>query len=271
MKHPEEGDAHKEAQEQPQKPALFDWATVAKKYPVKTMVALPTGAPIKLPRIQHDFSKADEDATAKNIRETRQAEVKKQFLKCWKSYRGKAWMHDELRPISGGSKDGFGGWAATLIDTMDTLWIMGLKEEFHSAIADIEKIDFGNTTLEEVNLFETNIRHLGGLLVAYELSGEKRLLAKAKEVGEMLYHAFDTPNHMPVVSRILTEYDVIKLSLLYQRSVGTCAKLLPDHPRWPRMACFWLSLDHFPWSSLVCPKLPAIQNGTMPLPASPAS
>jgi mannosyl-oligosaccharide alpha-1,2-mannosidase len=49
-----------------------------------------------------------------------------------------------------------------------------------------------------VNVFETNIRHLGGLMSAFELSRDQRLLYKAKEVGEMLYHAFDTPNHMPV-------------------------------------------------------------------------
>lgn len=109
-----------------------------------------------------------------------------------------AWMHDELRPISGEVNDHFGGWAATLIDAMDTLWIMGFKEEFESAIKDVEQINFGYTSLGQVNVFETNIRHLGGLLAAYELSGEKRLLNKAKEVGEMLYHAFDTPNHMPI-------------------------------------------------------------------------
>jgi mannosyl-oligosaccharide alpha-1,2-mannosidase len=48
------------------------------------------------------------------------------------------------------------------------------------------------------NCAETNIRHLGGLLAAYELSKQEILLTKAKEVGEMLYHAFDTPNHMPI-------------------------------------------------------------------------
>ena len=185
--------AHKDEQ------VFFSWGTVTKKYPVDSMVALPTGEPMTLPRIQHDFLDADEDATAKNIRETRQADVKEQFLKCWTNYRKRAWMQDELQPISGGSSNSFGGWAATLIDAMDTLWIMGFKDEFNSAIPDIEKINFGNTTLDTINLFETNIRYLGGLLSAYELSEEKRLLAKAKEVGEMLYHAFDTPNHMPVV------------------------------------------------------------------------
>ncbi|KAF2000312.1 glycoside hydrolase family 47 protein [Amniculicola lignicola CBS 123094] len=178
----------------PQK--IYEWSKVPIHYPIKSMTPLPTNAPLPLPRIQFNFTK--EEANAKQIRESRRDEVRKAFLKCWRNYRKKAWMHDELQPIAGGSKDPFGGWAASLIDAMDTLWIMGFKEEFTSAIPDIEKVNFGSSTLERVNVFETNIRHLGGLLAAYELSQEKRLLAKAKEVGEMLYHAFDTPNHMPI-------------------------------------------------------------------------
>ncbi|KAF2685651.1 glycoside hydrolase family 47 protein [Lentithecium fluviatile CBS 122367] len=185
-----------QSHEQPPEQESINWANVAMKHPVESMIALPTGEPSPLPPIQHRFD--DEDATSKHIRETRQEEVKKQFLKCWKSYREKAWMNDELKPISGGSTNPFGGWAATLIDALDTLWIMGFEDEFKLAIGDIEKVDFGRTTLEYVNVFETNIRHLGGLLAAYELSGEKRLLVKAKEIGEMLYHAFDTADHMPI-------------------------------------------------------------------------
>ncbi|KAH8724565.1 glycoside hydrolase [Phaeosphaeriaceae sp. PMI808] len=174
----------------------FDWAKVPIKNPVESTIPLPTGAPTRLPQIQFDFPK--EDATTKNIRETRREEVRKQFLKCWRNYRSYAWMHDEIRPISGEVTDHFGGWAATLIDALDTLWIMGFQEEFDSAIEDIELIDFGYTSLDLVNVFETNIRHLGGLLAAFELSKDERLLAKAREVGDMLYHAFDTPNHMPI-------------------------------------------------------------------------
>ncbi|KAF1362369.1 seven-hairpin glycosidase [Lizonia empirigonia] len=191
----------------------FNWARKPIQHPVKEIIQLPKGAPAKLPKIQFDFK--EEDPTAKNIRETRKEEVRKQFLKCWISYRQMAWMHDELRPISGEVNDHFGGWAATLIDALDTLWIMGFKEEFESAIKDVERIDFGYTALQKINVFETNIRHLGGLLAAYELSGEKRLLNKAKEVGEMLYHAFDTPNHMPV-----TRWDF--------RAAGEGKKLLAD-------------------------------------------
>jgi mannosyl-oligosaccharide alpha-1,2-mannosidase len=183
--------------EQQQRPLpAYDWTKIPLKNPVHSLTPLPTGAPKALPKIQHAFK--GEDATAKNIRETRKEEVKKVFFRSWKNYRAQAWLHDELKPITGGSKDVFGGWAASLIDALDTLWIMGFEEEFRSAMKDIEKINFGTTNLETVNVFETNIRHLGGLLAAYELSKEEVLLKKAKEVGEMLYHAFDTQNRMPI-------------------------------------------------------------------------
>ena len=174
----------------------FKWTKVSYKNRVNTLAPLPTDAPKQLPRIQFSFK--EEDPTARKIRESRREEVRKQFYKCWSSYRKHAWLHDEIKPISGKVADHFGGWAATLIDALDTLHIMEFHEEFASAITDVQTIDFGYTDLEVVNVFETNIRHLGGLLAAHELSGDERLLKKAKEVGEMLYHAFDTPNHLPI-------------------------------------------------------------------------
>jgi mannosyl-oligosaccharide alpha-1,2-mannosidase len=99
--------------------------------------------------------------------------------------------------MTGGSKDPFGGWAATMVDSLDTLWIMDLKEEFREAAQAAAKLDWANTTEAGINLFETTIRHLGGLLGAYDLSGEPALLSKATELGDMLYMAFDTPNRMP--------------------------------------------------------------------------
>ena len=47
-------------------------------------------------------------------------------------------------------------------------------------------------------VFETTIRYLGGMLSAYDLSGNVILLKKAWELGNMLYTAFDTPSRMPV-------------------------------------------------------------------------
>jgi len=107
-------------------------------------------------------------------------------------------MRDELSPISGRGRNSFGGWAATLVDALDTLWIMGFKDEFYEAVASSTAINFTSSTDDTVNIFETTIRYLGGFLAAYDLSGEEKLLHKAVEVGEMLLVAFDTPNHMPI-------------------------------------------------------------------------
>jgi mannosyl-oligosaccharide alpha-1,2-mannosidase len=109
-------------------------------------------------------------------------------------------MHDEVMPITKGNRNHFGGWGATLIDALDTLWIMDMEKDFAIATAALEKIDFTTTPLDVLNLFETTIRYLGGLLAAHDLSKGKYpiLMSKALQLGDMLYMAFDTPNRMPV-------------------------------------------------------------------------
>jgi mannosyl-oligosaccharide alpha-1,2-mannosidase len=133
------------------------------------------------------------------MRKRRQAAVKTTFERSWTAYREHAWRQDELLPISGGSKITFGGWGATLVDSLDTLWVMGLEGEFNEAVEAVTEIDFapGNDTL---NMFETIIRYLGGLLAAYDLTDckDSRLLKKAMELGDMIYMSFDTPNRMPI-------------------------------------------------------------------------
>jgi mannosyl-oligosaccharide alpha-1,2-mannosidase len=132
-------------------------------------------------------------------REGRRAEVRRLFKKNWDAYKQYAWGRDALLPLSKGGRDQFSGWAATLVDSLDTLWIMGMRDEFDEAVAYVsEEIDFGNSTSDRVNTFETNIRYLGGLLAAYDLSGRPVLLRKAVELGDLLYAAFNTPNRMPV-------------------------------------------------------------------------
>jgi mannosyl-oligosaccharide alpha-1,2-mannosidase len=118
----------------------------------------------------------------------------------WRGYEKYAWMHDEVTPITKRYKNPFGGWGATLVDSLDTLWIMGMEKEFTYAVSALEKIDFSTARLETLNVFETTIRYLGGLLAAHDLTNGKYpiLLKKAIELGEMLYVAFDTPDRMPV-------------------------------------------------------------------------
>lgn len=173
-------------------PGTFDWSKAKQFFPPSSYTPLPRGKPKKLPRVQHQFSHA---TTALN--EKRRKAVRHIFLRSWNAYRDEAWLWDELKPVTGGGKNTFGGWAATLIDALDTLWIMGLHGEFYEAAAAAAAMDYGNTTDNAANMFETTIRHLGGLLAAYDLSGEPALLSKAKELGDMLYMGFDTPNRMP--------------------------------------------------------------------------
>ena len=173
----------------------IDWSRVPQHNPVHSMKALPMGCPRTIPTIQHRFPL--ELSSAKATRLKRLHAVKESFKHTWEGYRQHAWMKDEVSPVSGGSTDAFGGWAATLVDSLDTLWIMGLKKEFEQAIAGVRDIDFSRSKSEGINVFETTIRYLGGFLSAYDLSGEDVLLTKARELGEMLYYAFDTPNRMP--------------------------------------------------------------------------
>lgn len=177
-------------------PPGFKWSAVTTHWPVPTYHALPTGKPQKLPAIQHSFTK--ETSQEAKIRKQRQADVLATFKRGWNAYRRFAWRHDEVLPQSAGYNDNFGGWAATLVDNLDTLWIMGLKKEFEEAVQAVMQIDTTTVKLSHVNIFETTIRHLGGLLAAYDLSGDKRLLAKATEFGHMLFKAFDTSNHLPI-------------------------------------------------------------------------
>ncbi|KAK6859498.1 glycoside hydrolase family 47 protein [Apiospora arundinis] len=175
-------------------PSSFNWSAAEQFYPVSSLTPLPKGRPTQLPKVQHDFGK---DKRNDAVTEARHVAVQEAFLRSWESYKTFAWLDDELTPVTAESKNPFGGWAATMVDALDTLWMMGLKDEFFRAAQAVVDIDFSKTEESGINLFETTIRHLGGLLSAYDLSGEPALLAKAIELGEMLYMAFDTPNRMP--------------------------------------------------------------------------
>merc|ERR1740121_661149 len=77
----------------------------------------------------------------------------------------------------------------TPVDSMDTLWLMGMREEFAKAAGWVEKsLTFDQNV--NVNLFETTIRQLGGLLAAYGLSRHEGILAKAVDLGSRLFAAF---------------------------------------------------------------------------------
>ncbi|MEQ2309314.1 Endoplasmic reticulum mannosyl-oligosaccharide 1,2-alpha-mannosidase, partial [Ameca splendens] len=121
--------------------------------------------------------------------------VRDAFKHAWKAYKEYAWGHDELKPISKSFSEWF-GLGLTLIDSLDTMWILGLKEEFAEARSWVEKeLSFDKNV--DVNLFETTIRILGGLLSCYHLTRDQLFLDKAQELGSRLMPAFKTPSKIP--------------------------------------------------------------------------
>ncbi|WWC89685.1 uncharacterized protein L201_004610 [Kwoniella dendrophila CBS 6074] len=164
-----------------------------------------------------------ENKDQKKEREDRRDAVKRGFKHAWEAYKRHAWGHDEVRPVSMTPSDPFNGWGATIVDSLDTLLLMGFSEEYNLCRPHINQLNFhwvnGRdwssayvTEDDEVTgevyamardrgvglpVFETGIRYLGGLLGAYDLSGDKLLVGRAEDLANVLAKAFDTLSGLP--------------------------------------------------------------------------
>ncbi|XP_074625403.1 mannosyl-oligosaccharide 1,2-alpha-mannosidase IA-like [Acropora palmata] len=126
--------------------------------------------------------------------------IKKMMEHAWTGYVNHAWGSNELRPISkrGHTASIFGASSsgATVVDALDTLYIMGMKDEFERARKWVAvSLSFNHAS--DVSVFEITIRFLGGLLSAYAFSGDEVFKVKAKELGDKLLPAFNTPTGIP--------------------------------------------------------------------------
>ncbi|CAN0083356.1 unnamed protein product [Scytosiphon promiscuus] len=126
----------------------------------------------------------------------RAVKVKEAMQHAWRGYEQYAWGADELAPRGKKPKQSWGGMGVTLVDSLDTLWLMGMKDEFWKA-RDWVKKDLTFSHASDVSVFETTIRELGGLLSAYDLSGDEVFKTKAKELADLLLPAFDTKSGIP--------------------------------------------------------------------------
>jgi len=125
--------------------------------------------------------------------------VRQEFLHAWSAYKQYAWGHDELRPLSKTARDWYGvSLYMTPLDSLDTMILMGLSEEAESTKEYIVmNLSFDHDIY--VKNFEITIRMLGGLLSNYQLTGDKRLLALAEDLGNRLLPAFHSKTGMPYV------------------------------------------------------------------------
>eukprot|EP01060_Flectonema_neradi_P000590 TRINITY_DN10363_c0_g1_i1.p1 TRINITY_DN10363_c0_g1~~TRINITY_DN10363_c0_g1_i1.p1 ORF type:complete len:589 (+),score=129.25 TRINITY_DN10363_c0_g1_i1:47-1813(+) len=133
-------------------------------------------------------------------------EIKEAMRTSWSAYRKHAWGWDELMPVTKQGKNWAKGvtksFGLTIHDSLTTLLIMGMQEEFEEALEWIES-DFHPSEMDfTMSVFESIIRMVGGLISAYEFSGEKHpiLLKKAKEVADIVLFAYNTSSGIPHAS-----------------------------------------------------------------------
>src|SRR3989304_4966346 len=113
-------------------------------------------------------------------------EVREAFLHAWGAYEEHAWGHDALRPLSRGWRDWYDvSLVMTPLDASDTMLLMGLDAEAERAKELIfERLSFDHDMT--VQVFEVNIRILGGLLSAYQMDGDRRWLSLATDFADRM-------------------------------------------------------------------------------------
>ncbi|XP_034668733.1 ER degradation-enhancing alpha-mannosidase-like protein 3 isoform X2 [Drosophila subobscura] len=147
-------------------------------------------------------------------------EARDMFYHAYRAYMENAYPADELMPLSckgryrgvtpsrGDMDDILGNFSMTLVDTLDTLVLLGDFTEFEHAVKlVIRDVQFDSDII--VSVFETNIRMVGGLLSAHILSEylqkqvdvmhwyKGELLEMARELGYRLLPAFNTSTGIP--------------------------------------------------------------------------
>lgn len=136
-------------------------------------------------------------ARTKVARQKLAERVRAEFLHAWRGYKQYAWGHDDLRPLSKTHHDWYEQTLLmTPVDSLDTMIILGLKDE----AAETGEYIVKNLSFDKdiyVQHFEITIRHLGGLLSAYQLTNDRRFLALAEDLGTRLLPAFNSATGLP--------------------------------------------------------------------------
>ncbi|CAM9228299.1 unnamed protein product, partial [Scytosiphon promiscuus] len=145
--------------------------------------------------LQREISEAMQEESDRLGRE-RAAAIKAAMSLLWQGYSEHAWGYDEVKPLGRRGNNNWGGMGVTLVDSLDTLWLMGLTKEFYDGRDWVrDHMTFDKAGM--VSVFETTIRVLGGLLSAFELSRDRIFLERAKELANRMMPAFGTSTGIP--------------------------------------------------------------------------
>ncbi len=136
---------------------------------------------------------AVDDAEAARMAE----QVREATRHAWQGYMQYAKGHDDLKPLSGQPRDWYPKpLLMSPVDALDTLLLLGLDKEANEARELIvTQLSFDQDI--DVQNFEVTIRLLGGLLSAYQMTNDERLLKLADDLGTRLSPVFDSPTGLP--------------------------------------------------------------------------
>lgn len=133
--------------------------------------------------------------------ETRKNKVIEMMSHAWTNYKLYAWGKNELNSIEKTSNNNsiFGRCeiGATIVDALDTLYLMDLTKEYEEARNWIAQSFSLDECDEYISVFELNIRFIGGFLSLYALTGDLLYQEKAKYVADKITPVFDTPSGVP--------------------------------------------------------------------------
>ena len=125
------------------------------------------------------------------------AEIRAETARTWAAYEAHAWPHDNLLPLSKSYRDWYAEpLAISPIDGYSTLRLMGLDAEAARVEAYVaDSLNFDRDL--DAKVFEVNIRVLGGLLAMYAATENPAVLARARDFGDRMLPAFDSPTGLP--------------------------------------------------------------------------
>ncbi|KAL1634089.1 hypothetical protein SLS58_010836 [Diplodia intermedia] len=174
--------------------ALFRLAAAAQVGFLGLAAASPSGVP------RDPLVSRQDDVVPTAEENERAAQIKDAFTTAWEGYYTYAFPNDELRPVNRTFVSNYNGWGLTVVDALSTASLMGLQSIVDRSLEFIPTIDYTHDSTDQAcSLFETNIRHIAGLLSAHDLlTGPLAHLVKnARLLADTLKFGFDTPTGIP--------------------------------------------------------------------------
>ncbi|GAB2269884.1 Alpha-mannosidase I mns5 [Dionaea muscipula] len=162
------------------------------------------------------------DVRLANRKRLMREKVRRMFYHAYENYMKYAFPHDELKPLTKTYTNSlselgnlnlkhlpqnYNGSALSLIESLSSLVILGNYSEFEKAVRWLSH-NLSFNVDARVNLFECNIRILGGLVSAHLLAIDSRswftqgtyngeLLGLAEDLAKRFLPAFETPTGLP--------------------------------------------------------------------------